>query len=122
MLWLAALAAAPAFGQSKAADPADPNATVPQTRYVSIPAARAAAPATTPAQNWKAANETVASYDSMSQTMEMAEPAAPGVPAAPAASTTPAAPTASTVPAAPAVPAPAPDAHAHHMNMNMEGK
>lgn len=103
MLWLAAFAAIPAFGQNRAsADAADPNAAVPPTRYVPMPSVRAAAaPATTPAQNWKAANETVAGIDAMSLTMEM-EMDAPAPQAAPA-------------PAAQTAPAP-PDAHAHHMN------
>lgn len=101
MLWLGALAAIPAFGQHEgAADPADPNAAVPPTRYVSMPSVPVvAAPATTPAQNWKAANETVAGIDAMSLTMEMDAPA----------------PQAERAPTAQATPAP-PDVHAHHMN------
>lgn len=111
MLWLAALAATPALGQNQAfADPADPNAPVPPTRYVPMPAASVAAPTTSPAENWKALNRTVAAYDSMSLTMETAAPVAPGE--AGAVAPTPA--------AHPSSASPAPDAHSHHTNKEVK--
>lgn len=107
MLWLGALAATSALGQNKAfVDPADPNAPVPPTRYVPMPAASVAAPTTSPAENWKALNQTVAAYDSMSLTMEMAAPAAPAGAQAVAPKPQPAHPT------APA----SPDVHSHPKN------
>lgn len=76
MLWLGALAAVPAVGQSKGvADPADPASPVPPTHYAPMPGARIAAPTSSPADNWKALNRTVAAYDSMALTMEMPAPA-----------------------------------------------
>lgn len=106
MLWLGALAATPALGQNKGlADPADPHAAVAPTRYVPMAVARSAAPPTSPAENWKAANQTVAAYDSMSLTMEMAAPAGAVAPT-PAAIARPAQPAAT----------PVPGAHSPHMH------
>ena len=63
-------------------DPADAAAPVPPTRYQpALSAPPAATEAGSPADNWKARNQAVASYDSMSLTMDMAAPQA----AAPAA-------------------------------------
>ena len=93
---------------------ADADANVPATAYQAAVTFRAAAPDTsTPAQNWKALNQQVATYDSMALTMENA--AGPGAEAT--APETAAVPTATPVhsrnhsPAA----APARDPHAHHM-------
>jgi hypothetical protein len=83
-------------------DPADANASVPPTRYVPLLSAPLESPRpSSPADNWKALNDTVASYDSMSLTMDMAEPkpAEPAIaePAAPGTATNT-----------------APDPHSHH--------
>ena len=119
VLWLGALATTTAQGQNTAqSHPADATAPVPPTRYVPMPMpnAHTAAP-TSPAENWKALNESVAAYDSMSLTMENMEMAAPVAPAGADA----AAPTmpAMTQPASKIAPAPAqspaPEAHPHHM-------
>ena len=120
VLWLGALAAIPALGQNKGfADPADPTAAVPPTRYVAMPGAPAAAPASSPADNWKALNHAVASYDSMSLTMEMAAPAAAGrataVASMPAVMAQPVPSIARPTPAA-AVP----EAHDHHMQKEVK--
>lgn len=54
----------------KAADPADPNAAVPATRYKSaLPYRPAPARGLTADQNWKALNQTVGAINSMSLTM-----------------------------------------------------
>jgi hypothetical protein len=93
------------------ADPADAIALVPPTRYESILPPSAAAVATaSPAQNWKALNQVVGSYDSMALTMDMA-PAAPAeaAPAVPA-TAAPAVPAAAPPATQPAVP----DPHAGH--------
>jgi hypothetical protein len=68
--------AAGAAGQNQPlADPADANAPVPSTRYVPALGAPLASPSpVSPADTWKALNKTVASYDSMSLTMDVAEP------------------------------------------------
>lgn len=85
------------------ADPADASAVVPPTRYEATGLASAAAVATpSPAQNWKALNELVGSYDSMALTTDMAP--------APPAEAAPAAPPAAPLAAPPAVP----DPHAGH--------
>lgn len=111
-LILAALAfGANAAGQNKPLpDPADASAPVPPTRYepflVKTPAPRTSSPA----DNWKALNRTVATYDSMSLTMDMAEPK-PAEPA-PAAEAAAAGPETKSLPAA--APKSQPDPHAHH--------
>lgn len=63
-------ACAPALAALAQANPANPDAAVPATRYQPSASYRApAAPATTPDQNWKALNQTVGSINSMSLTM-----------------------------------------------------
>lgn len=85
------------------ADPADAGASVPPTRYQPFALAAPAAAATpSPSQNWKALNQVVASYESMSLTMDMAE-------TAPAEATAPARNPAPTTPQPPAA-----DPHAGH--------
>lgn len=96
---------------------ADADANVPATTYQATMTFRPAAPDTsTPAQNWKALNQQVASYDSMALTMENA----PGPQAAQAEATTPK--NGAVPPATPPhfrnhspVAAPAPGPHAQHM-------
>lgn len=67
-----ACAAAPSAG---AADPSSPNAAVAPTRYESFLPPKSQAPSdVSPADNWKEANRTVASFDSMSLTMQMDSP------------------------------------------------
>jgi len=75
-LWgLGALAAA-ASANAALPDPANDRAAVPATRYASLLTASAApAPALLPPENWKALNRAVASFDSMSLTMDMQGPA-----------------------------------------------
>jgi hypothetical protein len=90
--------------------PAAATLAVPATRYRPVlPYRPAPAPATSPDQNWKALNDTVGSYNSMSLTMggmdgagAQDEPAQPGPPAG-------AAPSAQV-----AAPATAPSPHDHH--------
>jgi hypothetical protein len=92
MLWALAFAANAAGPNKPLPDPADANAPVPPTRYTRFTAAApSAARTSSPAENWKELNRTVASYDSMSLTMDLVEPK-------------------------PSEPAPAakPDPHAHH--------
>ena len=119
VLWLGALAATTAFGQNTTqSHPADATAPVPPTRYVPMPMpmpnARTAAP-TSPAENWKALNQSVAAYDSMSLTMENMEMGAPVAPAGADA----AAPT-MVQPASKIAPAPAPEADPHHMHKEVK--
>lgn len=79
---------------SPRANPADASAVVPPTRYTSTDLAATATVATpSPAQNWRALNDLVASYDAMALTTDMAA-ARPAEPAAPA----PAPPTPATRP------------------------
>jgi hypothetical protein len=61
------------------ADPADPNAAVPATRYqFALPYRPAKQPARTADQEWKARNHAVGAINSMSLTMgSAAEPATP---------------------------------------------
>jgi hypothetical protein len=84
-----------ASGQNRPlSDPANANASVPPTLYAPLSSAPPEAPgAASPADNWKALNKTVASYDSMSLTMDSVAkpPAAPHV-GEPASSATPADP------------------------------
>lgn len=69
------LGAVPALAQSSAgADPADPAAPVPPTRYLPMPAPPSAAPAASPAANWKALNRAVAESDSMAPTSPATQP------------------------------------------------
>ena len=93
---------------------ADANASVPATAYQPAMTFRPAAPGmSTPAQNWKALNEQVASYDSMTLTMgnASAPKAEATAPETGVVSTATAAHPRNHAPAA----APAPDPHAHHM-------
>lgn len=95
-------------------DVADANASVPATIYQAAMTYRPAAPSTsTPAQNWKALNEQVASYDSMALTMGNASGSHAEAMTAEtgAVSTATATHPRHRAPAA----APAPDPHAHHM-------
>jgi hypothetical protein len=83
-LLLAAFApSAHAAGQARpVSDPADANASVPPTRYQSpLIAAPVSAGASSPADNWQALNRAVASYDSMTLTMDMPAPQAAAPPA-----------------------------------------
>jgi hypothetical protein len=104
-----------AAGQDKPlSDPADANASVPPTHYEPLLRAPPASTGTaSPAGNWKALNRAVASYDSMSLTMDMAEPK-PAEPAIdePSAAATGMKPT----------PAPVtqPDPHAHHQHKELK--
>lgn len=85
-LLLAAYATAVgASGQNQPlSDPADANASVPPTLYAPLSSAPPEAPGpASPADNWKALNKTVASYDSMSLTMDAAPGTAAKPPAAP---------------------------------------
>jgi hypothetical protein len=71
-LWAVTAVASAAGPRAPLADPADDRAPVPATRYeqlLIIPPA--AAPTSSPPDNWKALNREVASFDSMSLTMEM---------------------------------------------------
>lgn len=79
-LFVVAHAAEPA---RKAADPADPNATVPATRYRPALPYRTVPPQQGPAadQNWKALNQTVGAINSMSLTMGGADQPAQAEPA-----------------------------------------
>jgi hypothetical protein len=75
-LWALTAVAAAAGPNLRPSDPADDRAPVPATRYqplvtTSPSAAPASSPASSPADNWKALNREVASFDSMSLTMEM---------------------------------------------------
>lgn len=109
----AAHAAAP---RSRLADPADDGATVPPTRYESFDLAPPASVAPlAPSEQWKALNQVVAAYDSMSLTMDMEEatPAEGKVIAPSAAIAVPATLPAHVPDPAPAH-APSPDPHAHH--------
>lgn len=57
------------------ADPAEITASVPPTRYEPLVFFLAdSGPTPSPAENWKALNQVVASYDSMSLTTDIAEP------------------------------------------------
>ena len=65
------LAASAFHAQAQTRHAADPQAAVPATRYQSALGARlAAAPSTTPDQNWVAGNQTVAAINSMALTMK----------------------------------------------------
>lgn len=78
LLWAYATAAGAAGQNQPLPDPADANASVPSTRHVALPGTAPEAPGpASPADNWKALNQTVASYNSMSLTMDMAEPKPP---------------------------------------------
>jgi hypothetical protein len=70
---LALTAVATAAGQhAPLSDPADDRAPVPATRYEPlVTTSPAAAPTSSPSDNWKALNREVASFDSMSATMDM---------------------------------------------------
>ena len=95
-------------------DVTDANASVPATTYQPAMTYRPAAPGTsTPAQNWKALNAQVASYDSMTLTMGSASGSQAEAMTAEsgAVSTATATHPRNHAPAA----APAPDPHAHHM-------
>jgi hypothetical protein len=71
-LWAVAAVAAAAGPRAPLADPADDRAPVPATRYEQLLImSPAAAPTSSPPDNWKALNREVASFDSMSLTMEM---------------------------------------------------
>jgi hypothetical protein len=98
----ACVTAAGAAGQNQPlSDPADANASVPSTRYVPVLIVPPESPRpASPADNWKALNETVASYDSMSLTMDMAGPKP--------------AERATAEHSAPGTPAAQPDPHSHH--------
>jgi hypothetical protein len=64
--------------ERRPADPADPNAAVPASRYKpALPYRPAAPPARAPDQNWKALNQAVGAINSMSLTMGSDEPAPP---------------------------------------------
>ena len=94
-------------------DVADVNASVPATAYQAVMTYRPAAPGiSTPAQNWKALNAQVASYDSMTLTMGNASSSQAEAMTAKtgAVSTATAAHPRNHAPAA----VPAPDPHAHH--------
>ena len=94
-------------------DVADANASVPATTYQAAMTYRPAASGTsTPAQNWTALNEQVASYDSMTLTMGNAS----GSQAEAMTAETGAVSTATS--AHPRNHAPAPDPHAHHTKGN----
>jgi hypothetical protein len=70
-----ALATSAVHAGERQPGPADPTAAVPATRYQGTLPYRPATPAQASAdRNWKAANQTVAGYDSMRLTM-------PGMPA-----------------------------------------
>lgn len=70
---------------SKAADPADPNAAVPATRYQPVLPYRAPRqPERTADQNWKALNQKVGATNSMSLTMGGADEPADSTQAPPA--------------------------------------
>jgi len=117
VLWLGALATTTALGQNTAqSHPADATAAVSPTRYVPMPMpmpnAHTAAPRS-PAENWKALNESVAAYDSMSLTMEMGAPVAP-------AGANAAAPTMPAMAKPASKIAPAPGAHPHHMHKEVK--
>jgi hypothetical protein len=65
-----ALAAGAAHAGERQPGPADPTASVPATRYQGTLPYHPATPAPASAdRNWKAANQTVAGYDSMRLTM-----------------------------------------------------
>ncbi|MDL2352650.1 MAG: hypothetical protein QFC78_07375 [Pseudomonadota bacterium] len=106
VLWVGALAATTAHGQNVLhSNPADPNTSVPPTRYVPMSTARAAAPPpSSPADMWRASNQAVAAYDSMSLTMETASPVAPTAPRS----------------AHPSQASPAPEDHTHHMKKEVK--
>jgi hypothetical protein len=82
--WLACGAAIPAHAAEPRSAPAGPAAAgvaVPATRYQPVlPYRPAPLPAASPDRNWKALNRTVASYNSMSLTMDGMEEAAPPAP------------------------------------------
>ena len=110
---LLACAIASVAAATQLAAPAAPATAVPATRYESREfSARADVATPPPSQNWKALNQVVASYDSMSLTSDVAE-APPGQNAVPfdAAGQAPA-PT-GRVDRSPAQPAIV-DPHAHH--------
>lgn len=73
-------ACAPVLAAFAQANPANPDAAVPATRYQDSSGYRSpAAPAASPDQNWKALNQTVGSINSMSLTMGGMDPEpAPG--------------------------------------------
>ena len=73
-LWTLAAVAAAAGQNAHLAGPGNERAAVPATRYEPLPTASPPlAPATSPPDNWKALNREVASFDSMSLTMDMEE-------------------------------------------------
>ena len=73
---LALTAVATAAGQhAPLSDPVDDRALVPATRYEPmVSTSPLPAPASSPSDNWKALNREVASFDSMSLTMDMQGP------------------------------------------------
>src|SRR4051812_33926490 len=74
--WLAC-SAAPALSvaQTQAPNPADPQATVPATRYRSALPYHPGSPSPATAErNWKELNRIVGAYDSMALTMGQAQP------------------------------------------------
>jgi hypothetical protein len=98
------------------ADPAAVTASVPPTRYEPLISFRTdSGPTPSPAENWKALNQVVASYESMSLTMDSAEPKqaeAKATDSPAAASPTP--PQPARVPDQPAPPARKSDPHSPH--------
>ncbi len=76
-LWALAAVATAAGQHSPLPDPADDRAPVPSTRYerhlTTAPAA-ATTPTSSPSDSWKALNREVASFDSMSLTMDTQGP------------------------------------------------
>jgi hypothetical protein len=109
--WLACCAASAAQAGNHEPVPAGPaaaDAAVPATKYQPVlPYRPAPAPRTSPDQNWKELNRTVAGYNSMSLTMGGMEDAAPQ---AGASAEAPQPPAAGSPPAAAAPP----DHHHHH--------
>lgn len=115
VLTLAAFAQAHAGHGKPLPDPAEAGAPVPPTRYESfVPSTPAPGATASPADNWKASNRTVGSYDSMSLTMGPAESKAPDAAAAPPESPSPMQPMPGPAVSGPAAPPPKADPHAHH--------
>jgi hypothetical protein len=96
-------------------DPATPEAPVPATRYESRELTTLRIGSTpSPSQNWRALNQVVASYDSMSPTMEIADalPAKGAITGAAAVAVS--TPSSAHGPHQPAAQHVVTDAHAHH--------
>jgi hypothetical protein len=71
-LWGLAAVVAAAGPNSPLPDPADDRAPVPATRYQPLlTTSPSAAPASSPPDHWRALNREVASFDSMSLTMDV---------------------------------------------------